>query len=92
MFTILKAFRIKKDTIRGRGEKQKELMVLGQKNISVNDQSSNSIENYVNIVYSVKIYISIFYYIVVLLIVALTVHILKIYIYCFWKKNSRNKR
>ena len=83
MFTILKAFRIKKDTIRGRGEKQKELMVLGQKNISVNDQSSNSIENYVNIVYSVKIYISIFYYIVVLLIVALTVHILKIYIYCF---------
>ena len=83
MFTILKAFRIKKDTIRGRGEKQKELMVIGQKNISVNDQSSNSIENYVNIVYSVKIYISIFYYIVVLLIVALTVHILKIYIYCF---------
>ena len=53
------------------------------KNISVNDQSSNSIENYVNIVYSVKIYISIFYYIVVLLIVVLTVHILKIYIYCF---------
>lgn len=92
MFTILKAFRIKKDTIRGRGEKQKELMVLGQKNISVNDQSSNSIENYVNIVYSVKIYISLFYYIVVLLIVVLTVHILKIYIYCFWKKNSRNKR
>ena len=54
MFKMVKAVRIKKDTIRGRGEKQKELTVIGQKNISVNDQSRNSIENYVNSVYSVK--------------------------------------
>ena len=59
---MVKAFRIKKDTIRGRGEKQKELMVIGQKSISVNDQSSNSIENYVNSVYSVKWHINILLY------------------------------
>lgn len=89
---MVKAVRIKKDTIRGRGEKQKELMVIGQKNISVNDQSSNSIENYVNSVYSVKWHINILLYCSLIDSSFNSSHFENIYIYCLWKKNSRNKR
>ena len=62
------------------------------KNISVNDQSSNSIENYVNSVYSVKWHINILLYCSLIDSSFNSSHFENIYIYCLWKKNSRNKR